>query len=165
MSRTVAKKEETPETMINRDNGFTLLELLIVITLITLVLSLSTVFFASTLPSSRFKAAAREVAATMRHARILAQTSGKREVFSLDLDARRYGIEGRGEKDIPTGVEVRVLDAAGEEVSEGTFRLAFTATGGPGGGVIILLHEEREIKIEVDPVIGAVIIRQENGRD
>ena len=78
--------------------GFTLLELIIVIFLITLVIGLSSVFFADTLPSGKFTASARELAATIRQARHLAQLKGEDEFITIDMDSRNYRMEGRGEK-------------------------------------------------------------------
>ena len=81
--------------------GFTLLELIIVIFLITLMVGLSAVFFANTLPSGRFNATVRELASTIRQARHLAQLNGEKQIITIDLDSRSYGIEGRGKKNLP----------------------------------------------------------------
>jgi prepilin-type N-terminal cleavage/methylation domain-containing protein len=139
--------------------GFTLLELLIVMSIITLMLSISTVYISSALPSSRFNSTARDMAATIRHAKYLLQKSGKKQVVTIDIDSKRYGIEGRGDKEIPEGIDLKVIDTFSGEVNEGIYRLIFSFSGGPGGGTIVLWNKKREVKIVIDPVVGATIIK------
>ncbi len=76
----------TDQVFRNR-RGFTLLELLIVMSIIILMLSISTVFISSALPSSRFNSTVRDMAATIRHAKYLLQKSGKKQVVAIDIDS------------------------------------------------------------------------------
>jgi prepilin-type N-terminal cleavage/methylation domain-containing protein len=139
--------------------GFTLLELIIVIFLITLMVGLSAAFFANTLPSGRFNATAREIASTIRQARHLAQLNGEKQVITIDMDSRSYGIEGRGEKILPSGIYLKVIDPLAGEITTGSYRMAFHVTGNNGGGTIVLWSDARAAQINVDPVAGAVIIK------
>ncbi|NTU42212.1 MAG: prepilin-type N-terminal cleavage/methylation domain-containing protein, partial [Nitrospirales bacterium] len=68
-----------------REGGFTLLELIIVLFLITLILGLSTVFFTTSLSSGRLNSTAREMAAALRHARVMANMRGDSMLFTIDL--------------------------------------------------------------------------------
>jgi general secretion pathway protein H len=147
--------------MIKRARGFTLLELLIVMFLITLILALSTISFVNSLPAGRFHATVRELAATIRHAGHLYRQSGRKQVVSIDIDNKKYGIDGREAKNIPSGVNVRVVDLLEEEITEGTFKIVFSITESPGGGEIVLWDEKREAKIKIDPVVGAVTVKRE----
>jgi len=140
-------------------NGFTLLELIIVMFLMTLMLSLAAVFFAGSLPSSRFSAVAREMAATIRHARSLAQIKGEKQTLSIDMDARRYGIDNVGGKDIPQDIYIKVEDPISGEISSGKYQLDFPPTGGVGGGTIVLWNAKRTVRIYIDPVVGSVVIK------
>jgi len=139
--------------------GFTLLELLIVMVIITLLLSMSTVFITSTLPSSRFNSTVRDMAATIRHAKYLLQKSGKKQVVTINIDSKKYGIEGQSEKEIPKGIDLKIIDTFEGEIDEGIFRLPFSNSGWPGGGTIVLSYKKREVKITIDPVVGATIIK------
>jgi prepilin-type N-terminal cleavage/methylation domain-containing protein len=56
-----------------KKNGFTLLEIIIVLALVTLILGLSSVFVAGFLPSAKANAAGREISGMIRHARSLAR--------------------------------------------------------------------------------------------
>ena len=151
--RTICKESRTRDP----EAGFTLLELIVVMLLITLILALSTAFFANTLPSSKFNATVREMTATIRWASRLAQSTGKTQTIVINLDSGVYGIEGRNQKDIPHGTNIKVLDALTEEVISGEYRLVFYDTGAAEGGTIVLWSEKKRVNINLDPVMGAVI--------
>lgn len=146
--------------MMKRENGFTLLELLVVMFLITLILSISTISFVNALPAGRFHATVREMAATIRHAGHLSRHSGRKQVVIIDIDSGTFGIAGRGQKDIPAGVNLKVIDPTGGETYDGAFRMEFSISEGPGGGTIVLWDEKREANITIDPVVGAVAIQK-----
>ena len=139
--------------------GFTLLELIIVMLLISLMLGLSAVFFANMLPSSKFNATVRDMASTIRHSRNLSQINGKKETVTIDLDLKKYGIEGLGEKSIPPEMNIKVLDPLYGEIRNGKHRFVFNVVGGFEGGSVILWNKKRTATINVDPVVGAVVIK------
>lgn len=141
------------------EKGFTLLELILVILLAVLILGLTTLFFARTLPSGRLNAAARELSATVRSARALAQISGERQSLMMDLGAGLYGIEGRGEKKLPQEIRLRVIDPLTGPVEEGTFTMVFDPTGFMSGATIELVTTKRTIRIQTDPIIGVVTLK------
>ncbi|HXW68939.1 MAG TPA: prepilin-type N-terminal cleavage/methylation domain-containing protein [Dissulfurispiraceae bacterium] len=138
-----------------KNQGFTLLEVIIVLVLISIIMGLSAVFFANTLPSNKLSAAARELSATIRYARTLAMIDGKLETLNIDLDAKRYGIEGRGYKSIDPGITIMVLDPSAGEVRNGISHIIFNASGGGEGGTIILGNMKKKISIQLDPVVGS----------
>jgi general secretion pathway protein H len=140
-------------------SGFTLLELIIVIFLITLMVGLSSVFFANTLPSGRFNATARDIASTIRQARHLAQLNGEKQVITINMDSGSYGIEGRGEKILPSGIHIKVLDPLAGDITSGKYHMGFYAAGRAEGGTIVLWNSNKAAHIDIDPVAGAVIIK------
>ncbi len=139
--------------------GFTLLELIIVMLLISLMLGMSTVFFANMLPSSRFNATVRDMASTIRHSRNLSQINGRKETFIVDLDLKKYGIEGRGEKIIPSDINLKVVDPLYGETRNGRHRFVFNVVGGLEGGTVVLWNKKKTAAISIDPVAGAVVIK------
>lgn len=140
-------------------DGFTLLELMVVFVLVTLILGLSAFFYSGTMPSGRLNAAAREITATIRHARSLSQIKAEKQVMTIDLDSRRYGIEGLGYKNIPSDTDIMVVDPLWGDVRNGIYRFVFRASGGVQGGTIVLWNKNREVKIYLDPVVGAAAVR------
>ncbi|MCL4474976.1 MAG: prepilin-type N-terminal cleavage/methylation domain-containing protein [Nitrospirae bacterium] len=144
---------------VSRCRGFTLLELLIVLFLAVLMVMLSAVLFTNTLSSSRLNAAAREISASIRHARTLAQIHGERQAVVIDLDAKQYGVEGRALRSIPPDVNIKVTDPFSGDVYSGKYLIAASATGAVNGGAIVLWNKKRTMTIQLDPIVGAVVIK------
>lgn len=139
--------------------GFTLLELIIVMFVIGLTLSLSAVLFSNSLPSSKFSATTMEMAATIRHARALAQLRGEKQTLTIDMDAHKYGIDAMASKDIPPGISIKIVDPLQGDVQTGKYQLDFPPTGGTQGGTIVLWNSKKTVKIEIDPIVGAAVVK------
>jgi len=144
---------------IRKKNGFTLLEVIIVIFLVTLILGMSTVFFAGFLPSARFSATGREVSGMIRHARSLARMNMEKKTVVIDLDSRVYGIEGVVTKSFPPEMKITMFDPVSGEMERGKYPIIFHPTGGMEGGTIILSSSKKVMRIETDPISGAVMIK------
>jgi prepilin-type N-terminal cleavage/methylation domain-containing protein len=142
-----------------KNSGFTLLELIIVLFFIALILGLSTVLFSNILPSSRLNATAREMSATIRYAKHLALINGERQTITINLDSRNYGIEGIAHKNIPSAITIKVIDPLSGEVRNGKYSIIFSATGGTEGGTIVLSTNKKSVSIQLDPVVGSVVIK------
>ncbi|MFZ5906047.1 MAG: prepilin-type N-terminal cleavage/methylation domain-containing protein [Nitrospirota bacterium] len=141
------------------NRGFILLELIVVLLLMAVMLGMSTVLFTNLLPSQKFHATVREVSATIRQARSLAQINSETQYVLLDLDAKQYGIEGRGVRNIPEDISVKIADPFSGEILEGKYYLVFDASGGVDGGAIVLWNAKKSVTIQADPVAGSVVVR------
>ncbi len=148
-----------PDPRWGKRGGFVLLELIIVLFLITVILGISTVFFANTLPSNRFNATVRTISATIRQARSLAQIHSERQTVTIDLDSKKYSIEGHGFKDIPSDISIKVIDPISGEIWKGRYQLIVHATGSIEGGTIVLWNSKKTVSIQVDPIVGTVVIK------
>ncbi len=142
-----------------KNSGFTLLELIIVLFLIALILGLSTILFVNILPSSRLNATAREMSATIRHAKHLALINGEKQTITINLDSGSYGMEGIIHKNIPSGITIKVIDPLLGEIRNGEYTIIFSATGGMEGGTIVLSTNKKTASIQLDPVVGSVVIK------
>jgi general secretion pathway protein H len=145
---------------LHSSGGFTLLELILVLSLITLILGLSSAFFLNALPSHRFNATVREISTMIRHARTLALVSGEKSIFTINLDSKQYGIDGLASKGLPPDVDIKVIDPVAGEIRSGTYQIYFPPSGGIEGGTIVLSRDKRSVSIQPDPVIGSVVINQ-----
>ena len=143
----------------SRKGGFTLLELIVVLALVSLILGLSAFFFVGNLPSARLDTLGREMAASLRQARSLAKSSGEKKVFFADLDGGRFGIEGIGDRGLPEGVSLRIIDPDSVEFSSGSYRIVFQPDGRGGGETIILTRGRQTLQVSVNPAAGAVILK------
>jgi prepilin-type N-terminal cleavage/methylation domain-containing protein len=141
-------------------SGFTLLELTVVIFLMGLALSISALFLARTTPSARLSAVGREISATIRQARSLAQVNGTMQAVLLNFDTRMYGIEGRGVRRIPPDIGIKVVDPLFGDIQTGTYRMLFDAAGGVEAATIDLWSNKRMMRIATDPIVGTVTLKQ-----
>jgi len=140
-------------------HGFTLLEVIIVMMLITLVIGMSTVFFANTLTSSTFNTTVRDMSSSIRYARSLAQIHGERKTVTIDLDARTFSIQGKDVREIPSDMNIKIIDPLYGEIFEGKYQFTANALGGVQGGTIVLWNERKTVSIQPDPVVGSVVVK------
>ncbi len=144
----------------NDNKGFTLLEMILVIFLISLIVGLSGVVFSRSLPSQKVDAAAREIMAAFRQARSDAITSGKTQVLTIEIEGKTFGVEGGATRTIPDNVSIKIIDAHYGVVTVGGYRFVFAPSGVVEGGTIILSAGKKVVTLEIDPIIGAVFSRQ-----
>jgi hypothetical protein len=142
-----------------RTSGFALLELIIVLFLISLILGLSTIYFANFLPSHGFNSIVRDMSSTVRYARSLSQIHGEIQTVSIDLDSKTYGIEGRNMKTLPDDISIKLVDPISGEISEGKYNFIFYPTGGIESGTIVLWNSKKSVTIQLDPIVGSVMIK------
>ncbi len=147
------------ERFLFKDNGFTLLELLVVLFLTTLIIGIGAVFFASALPSSRINSAAREISALIRSAHNSSKIDGQTKTIIFDLDRGSYGIEKGRTKKIPEGIKIMIKDNISGEIKRGKYNIIFEPFGGISANAIVLYSEKKSIVIEIDPVMGSVLIK------
>ena len=144
--------------------GFTFIEIMIVIFLMSLIVGITTIFFANTLPSARHKATARELAATIKYARHLAFVKNEKQIINIDLDSKNYFIEGRETRSIPSDISVTVYEkeANANPIREGQYIISYDTTGGSDWSSIELARKERVITIKSDPIMVAEINGDKN---
>lgn len=141
------------------NRGFTLLELIIVIFLITIILGLSVFFFAGSTSSQRFNSSVRGMAATLKYAKALASLDGEGKTFSINLDMKTYGITGKKTANIPDGIGVKVTDPVNGDIYNGRYDIIFYPSGGLPGVTIWLWDKKRTARIDTDPVAGTVVVK------
>lgn len=139
--------------------GFTMIELLVVIFIMTLAMGLTATVFTRSLPSSRLDASVRELVAAFKQSRAQAISQGERRVLVVQLDERRYGLEGKTPKQWPDDVSVTVADPLVGDVIRGEYRFVFHPTGASEGGTVVLSAGKKRIQVDIDPVVGAVASR------
>ncbi|KQC11505.1 MAG: hypothetical protein APR62_09725 [Smithella sp. SDB] len=144
--------------------GFTFIEILIVLFLMSLIVGITTVFFANALPAAKHKAAARELAATIKYARHLAFIKNESQIVSIDLDTRNYSIKGRETRSIAPEISITVYnkDANTNPVREGKYIINCDTTAGIEWDTIELVRKDKIITIKSDPIMTAEIVDNKN---
>jgi prepilin-type N-terminal cleavage/methylation domain-containing protein len=149
-------------TVLGSVSGFTLLEILVALLLVSVIIGVSAFFLGGKKPV-RLEPAAWEVSTAVKRARVLARMDRLDRILIIDLDARSYGLEGYARKTLPSGVSLKIMDPQYGEVSRGEYRMIFPGGGGMEGGTIVLGDGRRTVAVQLDPIEGAVLSPGEPG--
>jgi len=156
--------------------GFTLLELIIVLVIISLISALVGPRFTGSLTSMNLKTAAKKVAAALRYARSQAASEQITyiSVFDFEKQILTVGDYQQPSEDIhsdniiehidkpetyqlPDGIKFEKIISAEDEINTGLFTILFYPIGNSTGGEIILTDErEKHYSINVDFITGSV---------
>lgn len=142
-----------------RARGFTLLELLIVITLIALAYTLLPVFFFSGVSGAALKSDVRLVAGGLKLARDHAIFSRKSSFLALNLKEREFTVDGdtRTHKLHPD-IELKLFTAQEDQVSEDVGTIRFYPDGSSNGGRVTIGSGARQYLIDIEWLTGKVTI-------
>jgi general secretion pathway protein H len=145
--------------MRRRSDGFTLLEIIV-------VLALATIFYALVLSvpfgkasAADLKAAARTLAAGLRTVQTQAMATRRDAVLTLDVEAREYVLTGDPEvRRLPDRIDLKLYTAQSEVASERKASIRFYPDGSSTGGRITVYSGERKYLVDVDWLTGRVSI-------
>lgn len=139
--------------------GFTLLEIMIVITLIALSYTLLPKLFFSGVSGAELKSNARQVAGGLKLARDTAIYSRKPAFLSLDLGNREFSVGGETKAHkLHPDVELKLYTAQDDLVSDTVGMIRFFADGSSNGGRVTVGSGARKYLIDIDWLTGRVTI-------
>jgi len=165
----------------SRPEGFTLIELIIVLVILSVITALVVPRLTQSLSRMNVESTARRVASALRLARSLAVTEKVPygAMFDMNTDtltvvsyqqAPKEGDSPEPEANPTVGPRVYVLTDGvhlkegvalnGETVTTGAFEMAFFPSGGTSGGEVVLGDNEgRSFSVTVDRILGSVKIK------
>lgn len=138
--------------------GFTLLELLVVLAIGSLLVALVPPAFDRLRETSQYRDTVRAVVVDLRQARQRALAYGQTVNFRVDLSDRKFGIEGEALKALPDSLEVKTTIGS-QEQPDNTQQavIAFLPEGGSSGGTIELVRPSGSgVRIRVDWLFGQI---------
>lgn len=161
--------------------GFTLLELLVVMVVISLMSVLVVPQLTGSLARMNLQTASKKISASLRYARSQAASEKITYVAIFDFEKDRLSIMtgqeaqtgetiieedlGDGKErvtrstsyDLPDGVKLEKAVSGGDEIDSGHFQITFFPTGSSSGGDVILTNDRgKRYKISVDFITGIV---------
>ncbi len=141
--------------------GFTLLEMLIVMTLAALLLTVVPASFSSILPHVERQTEVKALAASLRALRGRAIRERRELTLRLDLKRRQYQLQG-GEKvtRLPESVVLGYRPAFATALAESPVTIRFFADGSSSGGTVELATADTRYEIHIDWLSGRVRYRE-----
>lgn len=140
-----------------RNQGFTLLELLVVMFLLGLVYTLAGTALDTGSSGLSLKAATRQIAAGLRKARGTAVAERRETVWSLDVEARTFRLTGDPKRyDLPGNLAYKLFTAQSEVITDQAANIRFFPDGSSTGGRITISAGETNQSIDVDWLNGRV---------
>ena len=144
---------------VHHTNGFTLIELIVVLAIAGLIMVVTPPLLSSAMPGLQLKSTARQVAAGLRFARGRAVAQRTEAVLTLDLEARSVSISGRESAlSIPDDLDIELVGSAAELEDENLGRIRFFPDGTSTGGRITLGYRGNGYDLDVDWLTGRVSI-------
>ena len=139
--------------------GFTLLELLVVLLLMTVVFAATPPLMSSIGLTTELRGSARQLAAGLRLARNEAVTKQQAEALTVDLEQREFSVAGKT-RALPDDedVKVKLYTAQAELIDETRGNIRFFPDGSSTGGYIALADAKVEYRVKVDWVTGHISI-------
>ena len=143
-----------------RHGGFTLVELLIVLTLlVTLTAVLSPMLLPS--PARELRAAAGEIATTLRETRRHAQADQQRQRFIMDTQTGQYGIERTASwRTLPEDIRAELTTSKSLVSGQERGAIDFFPNGSSTGGRVRLGMADRSIRVDIEWLTGRIRIAE-----
>lgn len=139
-----------------RGGGFTLVELVVAVAIAAALLVAAPLALGPLRATAEYRAAVRGLLAGLREARLEAERSGRPVAFTVDLRARRFGVDDRLRGRLPDAVDVHLV-VAGREVSGDRGAIRFYPDGSATGGSIELVRAGGGgLRLRVDWLLGRV---------
>ena len=143
-----------------RQRGFSLLEVIVVITIIGLSYTLLPKMVFSGVSGAELRSNARAVATGLRRARDAAITTKREAVMSINLESREFTLPNDATPHkLHEKLDVKLYTSEADLVSEKVGSIRFFPDGSSNGGRVTVAAGERGFEIDVDWLTGHVTIK------
>ncbi len=156
MARTQTSPAGSPSTA-----GFTLLELVIALAILSLILAVVIPFVSLGTGRAEIKASARAIASELRLARSEAISQARAQTLIFDLQRKRFGQDRDNLANrLPDDVEMTLLTAESERLDQHQAGIRFFPNGSSTGGKVTIATDKLRFEVSVDWLTGKVVIQE-----
>lgn len=134
--------------------GFTLMEMLVVLVIVAAGFGLLASSIPEGLKSAEKRQLKRELSLALRHVRSQAITSGQPVSLQLDVVHNSYQVPGQPIHFLPRDTNLRLTTAAGPDDHTGI--VIFYPNGGSSGGHLYVSHGTQQSRIDIEWLTGRV---------
>lgn len=147
-------------TRISRRNagGVSLLEMLLVVTLIAIASTLAAMVLTGGLEGMRLRSSTKEIAAQLRYTRAQAIARGEPQRFVIDPAGRRWQAPNNKQGKIPESLRIEFTGAREAQPRAGKGGILFFHDGGSTGGRVDLSAKKATSRIDVKWLTGEVTV-------
>lgn len=143
----------------SRQQGFTLLEILVVMALMGLMYALVPPMISTSGSTTELRAEARQLAAGLRKARSYAMANHQESTLTVDVEQHRFQVTGDAkEYALPKASVLSVYTAQSEAVENKIAAIRFFPDGSSTGGAISVANGSTKFRVDVDWLTGNVAI-------
>lgn len=139
-------------------DGFTLLEMLLVLALVATATTLAAMALTGGLDGMRLRGAAKEIAGQLRYTRAQAIASGLPQDFALDPAAHSWRAPNGRHGQIPESLDIRFTGAREAQARKGEGGIVFFPDGASTGGRVQLQAGTAAWRIDVAWLTGEVTL-------
>ena len=144
--------------------GFSLIEILLVVVLITAVTAMAAYAMNSGMPGAQLRGAARELAAQLRFTRAQAIATGTAQVFTLDARSREWTAPQQRHGALPREIDVVATGARVEQQHPDQVAIRFFPEGAATGGRFLLKRGDAAWQVDVEWLTGQVTLQRAAAR-
>ncbi|MBT8048774.1 MAG: prepilin-type N-terminal cleavage/methylation domain-containing protein [Xanthomonadales bacterium] len=140
--------------------GFTLVEMLVVLVIVSLMLALVGTSISRNISGAEMRTAASKIASSLRYTRTQAILTKSEQVFVVDTEALTYQAGSRKAEKLPKDMKVELNTARSELTSETAGGIRFYPDGGSTGGNVRLEANGRIYLVNVAWLTGEASVER-----
>lgn len=145
-----------PRSQLRRHDGFSLIELMLVMVLVVALFGLVGTSIRRSVTGAELRNEVREVIAGLRHTRGQAVIQRGEQLFRVDADRLTWQAAGREPEQLPEGLDITLETARSEMTGENAGAIRFFPDGSSTGGSVLLSVGERKWFVTVGWLTGEI---------
>ena len=138
-----------------RSEGFTFVELIVVLAILAAIAALVAPSFSRTITSARLRSAASDVRTSLARGRALAVAGAEERAVAFDLSRGEFGVDNEAVRRLPGTIRLGAVLPGEERQEGGSVRVRFFPDGsGDEAEISVTAEDGGTLRVTVDPLTG-----------